>query len=71
MRLACLFFVTSVVPAFAQQPTPSQGVAQMLGGQLGLCFANNATLQEQLATAQAEIKALKDKYEPKKPEEKK
>jgi hypothetical protein len=61
--LATAAVLAAIVHANAQQLTPEQNVASMLGSQLGLCFQSNAALQNQIIAAQAEIKALKDKYE--------
>jgi hypothetical protein len=60
----------------AQQPqfTPAQQAAANLGQQIGVLVANNAELADQvqkltvqLTAANARVKALEDKYEPKEP----
>lgn len=74
--LICAVALTlALSAAHAQQPmTPEQQVAASLGQQIGLLSHQIALLQTQLqqaqqavVAAQAEAKALKDKYEPKAP----
>jgi hypothetical protein len=66
-----LFFFTLVYSSHAQTPpTPeAQALAQKLMSEINAniqCAAANITLQQQFQAAQTKIKALEDKYEPKK-----
>lgn len=65
MKRLALALLLLAAPAFAQQQklTPEQNAAATLGSQLGLCFQGNAVLQTEIDKLQAELKALKDKYE--------
>lgn len=62
-----LVLISSV--ALAQQPSPeSQALAQKLMAEINAniqCSAAGITLAQQLKDAQARIKALEDRYEPK------
>lgn len=65
-------------PVWAQSqllPTPEvQALGQKLMNEINIniqCSATGISLQQQLSAAQAHIKSLEDKYEPKKSEEKK
>lgn len=71
--IAVLVCVVATV-ALAEQPSPeSQALAQKLMGEINAniqCGASVITLQQQIAAKDAQIKALTDKYEPKKDEKK-
>ncbi len=68
--VACLL---APLPVLAQTPTPEvQALGQKLMAEINAniqCTTAGISLQQQLVAAQAQIKALQDKYE--KPEEKK
>jgi hypothetical protein len=64
-----LAIIVAISPASAlaqQQFSPVQEAAMNLGRQIGLLTQMNADLQTQIIGLQAQIKALQDKYEPKK-----
>lgn len=73
--VALLLFVPSL--ALAQQPSPSNIALQINTAVSNMALSLEretqtvTALQQQLNAAQAEVKRLTDKYEPKKPEEKK
>jgi hypothetical protein len=60
-------------PAFAQQVSPSQLALQISTAVAGLANAAEQLplLQSKLQASEARVKALEDKYESKKPDEKK
>lgn len=72
--LLALIFSSVSITAFAQQQDPP--LVQVLSKRLNMEYSANIqcntqliTIQNELASAQQEIKALKEKYEPKKTEE--
>jgi hypothetical protein len=71
-RLVTIFFFFALVYSSNAQtpPTPeAQALAQKLMSEINAniqCAAANITLNQQLTAAQAKIKALEDKYGPKK-----
>lgn len=72
-RFAAVIFWFALVHSAHSQgvpPTPeSQALAQKLMAEINAniqCTTAGITLQQQLVAAQAKIKALEDKYEPKK-----
>lgn len=71
MKKLAIIFCLLASQAFAQQQqTPKeQALAQRVGSEIGANIEANAIiidLRQQLATAQARVKALEEKYEPKK-----
>lgn len=72
---ATVITLSGIIPATAQQQSPNEqalGTKLLQELQAGLgCNANLLSVQADLTKANAEIKIMKEKYEPKKPEEKK
>ena len=66
--VAAVLFAALTSPAMAQQPqiTPSQMAIQVDNVVNGMATSIEV-LQKQLVGAQAQVKQLQDKYEPKKP----
>lgn len=66
-----LFLLALSSCAFAEEQSPQlRALSAKLGAEINanlVCGAQAIDLQDKLAAAQADLKALKDKYEPKAP----